>query len=54
MEGAPSRTLFPGDHAFHPSHRPHALTAEDHPVLAYVVWRDQFDTAPVWRDQNPV
>jgi len=25
----------------------------DHPVLAYVAWRDAFDTAPVWRDANP-
>lgn len=54
IEGAASRTLFPGDFAFHPSGVPHALTAHDHPVLAYVVWRDEFDTAPVWRDADPV
>ncbi|SHH36284.1 dimethylsulfoniopropionate lyase DddQ [Cognatiyoonia sediminum] len=54
LEGTPSRTLKPGDSAFHPSATPHALTSHDHPVMAYVVWHDCFDTAPVWtHPENP-
>jgi len=52
LEGEASRTLRAGDHAFHPASRSHALTSHAHPVLAYVVWRDVFDTAPVWTDPN--
>ena len=54
IEGRTAKTLHPGDHAFHPSGVPHALTAHRHPILAYVAWRDAFDTAPVWRDADPV
>ena len=48
LEGEQSRTLRAGESAFHGSNQPHALTTLDSPVLAYVIWRDQFDTAPVW------
>ncbi|WP_420861199.1 dimethylsulfonioproprionate lyase family protein [Algirhabdus cladophorae] len=48
LEGASPTTLHPGDSAFHPSNTPHALTTHDHPVMTYVIWRDQFETAPVW------
>ncbi len=48
LEGQESRTLQPGDASFHPGHRPHALTTHANPVMAYVVWRDEFDTPPVW------
>lgn len=48
LQGQPSRTLVAGDSAFHPSNQPHALTTHEQPVLAYVIWRDEFDTAPVW------
>lgn len=48
LEGEQSRTLRAGESAFHRSNHPHALTTLDSPVLAYVIWRDQFDTAPVW------
>jgi len=29
------------------SNQPHALETKDHPVMAYVVWRNGFDTPPV-------
>lgn len=50
MRGQPSRILQAGEAAFHPSGTPHALTSHDHPVLTYVVWRDDFDVAPVWSE----
>lgn len=51
QKGETSQTLQAGQATFHPSMRSHALTSHDHPVLAYVVWRDEFDTAPVWSDR---
>ncbi|WP_375267511.1 dimethylsulfonioproprionate lyase family protein [Planktotalea sp.] len=48
LQGAPSQTLQSGQSAFHPSGAAHALTRHAHPVIAYVVWRDDFDVAPVW------
>ncbi|MEO1139267.1 MAG: dimethylsulfonioproprionate lyase family protein [Pseudomonadota bacterium] len=48
IEGEPSRHLMPGDTAFHPSNAPHALTTTDHPILAYVLWRGDLGTKPVW------
>ena len=48
LEKSTSRILNPGDHAFLPSNQPHALETLSHPVMAYVVWRNEFDTAPIW------
>lgn len=50
LENEPARELTAGDSAFHPSNRAHALTTHEHPVMAYVVWRNEFDTVPVWSD----
>lgn len=51
VQGMPSETLKAGQASFHPSGSSHALTTHDHPVIAYVVWRDDFDIAPVWSDR---
>ena len=48
LEKSTSRILNPGDHAFHPSNQPHALETLSHPVMAYVGWRNEFDTVPIW------
>jgi len=48
LEGEPSRVLRPGDTAFHPSNVPHALTTTEHPIIAYVLWRGDLGTKPVW------
>ena len=48
LEKTAARILNSGDHAFHPSNQPHALETLSHPVMAYVVWRNGFDTAPTW------
>lgn len=45
--GADDRILNEGDAVFHTSNQPHATQTQDTPVLAYVVWRDEFETAPV-------
>lgn len=50
IEGQGAETLRSGQSSFHPSGVPHALTSHNHPVLAYVIWRDDFDVAPVWTD----
>jgi mannose-6-phosphate isomerase-like protein (cupin superfamily) len=50
LQGKGAEVLRSGQSSFHPSGVPHALTSHDHPVLAYVVWRDDFDVAPVWTD----
>lgn len=39
-----------GDLVFHPSNQPHATTTTDQPMMAYVVWRNELGTAPVWSD----
>ncbi|MEL7256500.1 MAG: dimethylsulfonioproprionate lyase family protein [Pseudomonadota bacterium] len=48
IEGGASRHLKPGDTAFHPSNIPHALTTTDQPIIAYVLWRGDLSTKPVW------
>lgn len=48
MKGHPPRTLTPGDAVFHPSNVPHATTTRDQPFMAYVVWRGDLKTKPVW------
>ncbi|WP_120501991.1 dimethylsulfonioproprionate lyase family protein [Roseovarius sp. EL26] len=48
LEGENPQTLRPGDTAFHPSNAPHALITRDHPVMAYVLWRGDLNTKPVF------
>lgn len=45
-QGQPSETLCEGGLSIHGPDQPHAMTTHDHPVLAYVTWRNGFDTAP--------
>lgn len=47
MKDAEDKTLREGDTSFHSSNRPHAMETLDEPVLCLVVWRDQFEIAPV-------
>lgn len=48
LEGAPPQILRPGDTVFHPSSRPHAMTTHASPVMAYVLWRGDLETKPVF------
>ena len=47
MDGAPAKTLAPGEAVFHPSMRPHATRTTDHPFMALVLWRGDMNTKPV-------
>ena len=44
----PSETLRAGQASYHASGQSHALRTHDHPIMAYVLWRNHFDTPPVW------
>ncbi|SHJ11894.1 dimethylsulfoniopropionate lyase DddQ [Shimia gijangensis] len=46
-KGAADETLRSGDVCQHGSNQPHAMETFEHPVLAYVVWRNGFATPPV-------
>lgn len=48
VEGEGSRVLRPGDTAFHTTNQPHALTTHDSPVMAYVLWRGDLTTKPIF------
>ena len=50
VAGQPSRILRPGDTNYHESNQPHALTTHDTPVIAYVLWRGDLTTKPVFTD----
>lgn len=41
-----------GDAVFHPSGQSHTTTTHGSPLLAYVVWRNELDTPPVWSDES--
>ena len=45
-EGEPTETLVAGQGSFHASGQPHALRTHEAPLMAYVIWRNNFDTAP--------
>lgn len=45
--GAPIETLSAGQTSQHGPNQPHATQTHDHPLLAYVVWRNGFQTPPV-------
>ena len=44
---APTKTLGPGGAVFHASGQPHAMQTRDHPVMAYVIWRNNLGIRPV-------
>jgi quercetin dioxygenase-like cupin family protein len=46
-EGHANKVLRPGQTSQHASNQPHAMETYDHPVMAYVVWRNGFETPPV-------
>jgi quercetin dioxygenase-like cupin family protein len=46
-EGCADETMREGQACLHQSNQPHALETKDHPIMAYVVWRNGFDTPPV-------
>lgn len=45
--GHPPEMLRPGDTVLHNSNQPHATDTQDAPMMAYVIWRNGFETAPV-------
>jgi len=47
---APARTLGAGQASYHASTQSHALLTRDQPVMAYVLWRNGFETPPVLTD----
>ncbi|QYX58245.1 cupin domain-containing protein [Roseovarius sp. SCSIO 43702] len=48
LDGRPSRILRAGETIYHPSNAPHALTTHRSAVLAYVLWRGEMTTPPVF------
>lgn len=46
-DGAPDKYIGEGDVTLHASNQSHAMETLDHPVLCYVVWRNEFTTKPV-------
>lgn len=46
-EGQETEWLRAGDCCEHASNQPHAMETEDSPVMAYVAWRNGFETPPV-------
>ena len=45
-----NKVLKPGDVSEHRSNQPHAMRTHNLPIMAYVIWRNHFDTPPVWTD----
>lgn len=46
-QNRPSEHLRAGEAMFHASNESHALRSHESPIMAYVVWRNHFDTRPV-------
>ena len=46
-EGFPEVVLNSGGVMEHSTNQPHAMETFDHPIMAYVVWRNEFGTKPV-------
>ena len=46
-QGSEDVTLQQGGIALHQSNQPHALEIQKHPVLCYVVWRNELNTSPI-------
>ncbi|WP_425046259.1 dimethylsulfonioproprionate lyase family protein [Primorskyibacter sp. S87] len=47
VRGHPDQTMIEGTLSTHMSDQPHATETTGSPFLAYVVWRNQFEIAPV-------
>ena len=45
-----NKFLQSGGVSEHNSNQPHALKTHAHPVMAYVIWRNNFETPPIWTD----
>lgn len=52
VEGETPRVLRGNDTMYHASNVPHAMTTHDQPVMAYVLWRGDMTTKPVWTDPD--
>lgn len=50
-EGNEPKLLKSGDTVFHEKNQPHNMQTHEGGVLAYVLWRNEFDTAPVLTDR---
>lgn len=50
--GHPAQVVKPGGHVFHGAGIPHAISTCSDPLLAYVIWRNGLDGAPVWMDET--
>lgn len=46
-QGEAMEILGPGETSQHHSNQPHAMRTSNHPVMAYVVWRNHFGVPPV-------
>lgn len=46
-KGCDDTVLRAGGTSLHASNQPHAMQTHDHPVMAYVVWRNGFNSPPV-------
>lgn len=49
--GKPEAELGEGEMMIHTAYEPHALVTTSQPILAYVVWRNGFETGPVLTDE---
>ncbi len=48
--GEENEVLKAGGVSEHKSNQPHAMRTQNRPVMAYVIWRNNFETGPVWTD----
>jgi len=49
-DGEPAKRLQAGDISHHKPNQAHATTTTDEAMIAYVVWKGDLKTAPVWTD----
>ena len=46
-KNSPDAVLNSGGVTEHSTNQPHAVETFDHPIMAYVVWRNEFETKPI-------
>lgn len=51
IRGEANQVLVAGDSIHHQSNQPHAATTHETGMIAYVVWKGDLVTAPVWTDE---
>jgi len=51
-DGAAAENLCEGEAVFHSSNQPHAMQTFDHPVMAYVTWRNHLGIRPVLTERG--